>query len=245
MAIPELTDPAVEGLILAPVPWEVLVGQPDDTVVGPIQSLAVAQQGSGSDDLFLQRSGGGNDLEGRPWGIDSTDGVVDQGVVEVTGELRVGLGRDPLGEEVVVVAGQGDQGQDGAIPGIHGNGHACAPVGRLKAVAQRLLHRPLQLQVNGQNQVVARNGGLWRANAAHFATIHVHNDGPVACFTAQCFLKGRFQARQANLVRLSVSLLNVYIHGLTGNRPCVADDGSGQCAAGILSTGLHLNLDTW
>ena len=120
--------------------------------------------------------------------------------------LVVGVA-DALREEVVVVGGQRDHGQDLARLRVHDDEHAALEAGQVHGPLERLLGDALRLHVDGQLQRVALLRLLHRADHAHHAALGVLLDLLAAVRAAQLLLEGLLHAGLADQVVVEVALV--------------------------------------
>ena len=99
---------------------------------------------------------------------------------------------DADGKRVGIEAGPRDHGQNLAVARVHGHDRAVA-------VAQRQFRRALQIVVDGQLQILPRDGVL-DPQVAHLASVAVDNHIARAVLPAQQLVVGLFHARLAHHV---------------------------------------------
>ena len=187
--------PAVKGRRLALVVWEVLVGQIENTLAVDLGILV--------NNALLQRGRGGHNLKHRAGRVDGLDGAVHQGAFRVLAQFHIlvyVVGVDTVGEEVVVIAGHRHHRQDFARLRVHHQGDPTRGLDPRQPLFEDVFHRPLQVQVQRQDDVVARRGVGGRPDGLHRAAGRVHFDDFAPLLAAQGALEGVLRARQANLV---------------------------------------------
>ena len=143
-------------------------------------------------DAFLKPGDGHEYLEGRAGCELGLDGAVEKRVVGVGDQLGPIAAVDADREGVGIVAGMRDHGQNLAVTRVHRHHRAIA-------VAQRHLGRALNVDVDGQLQVLARSGVL-RAQVAYLAAVAVHNNVARAVLAAQQCVVGLFDPGLAHHV---------------------------------------------
>ena len=169
------------------------------------------------DDAGVQRGNGHRGLIGRARGVQALQRPVEQRHPGVGAVLAV-LG----GVEVLVKAGVVGGGQHAAVLDIQHHHRACIGPGTIGAVgpadhinvfAQRLLHRFLEIAVDGELDGVARLRHRGHGRADDDA-IRVAGDGLHTILAPQLVLIGRFQARDADDIVHIVAFIPQRIGGL-------------------------------
>ena len=118
-----------------------------------------------------------------------------------------------------------DHGQNLAIARVHRHHRAVG-------VAQRQLGRALQVDVDGQLQILARNGVL-RPQVAHLAPVAVHNHIARSVLAAQQLVVGLLHARLAHHVARLVGRIARIVQILLAHLAHVADQVRGKAVARI------------
>ena len=179
-------------------------------VIIGIDTVAV-DGGKAVDDAGIQRRHRHRRLEGGAGGVQALQRAVEQGQARVRAVLAV-LG----GEEVLVVAGVVGGGQHTAVLRADDHHRTGGSLGRVagvvgavdhvNVVGQCLVHRPLEVAVDGQLHRVARfrHSGELRV---HDHTVGIAGDGLHTVLAAQFILIGRFQARDAQHIVHVVALV--------------------------------------
>ena len=129
------------------------------------------------------------------------------------------------GEGVGVEAGPGDHGQNVAVARIHGDDCAVA-------VAESQFGGALQIVVDGQLQVLARDGVL-DAEIADFAAVAVDDDIARSVLAAQQLVVGLFHARLADHVAGFVVGKARVVEVFLTDFAHITDEVSGKAVAGI------------
>ena len=215
-------------------------------VVGDPEDALALDDGVAAGDAFLERAEPGHQLEGRAGRVVAGDGALEERLLGVFEQGRQLVLAAVVAEDVVVVAGQADQGQDLAGLGVADDRHADVAVEQ--PLLEHLGDRLLEVEVDRHDQVLARLGTLdaqradlaaGRLDLVHLAAGPASEDGLVRVFDA-----GR-----ADLVVDRVAVLLDLLLVLGGredgrrDRAEVAEDVGQQAAIGVLARGLDGDLD--
>ncbi len=146
-------------------------------------------------------------------------------MARVGNELVPVVAGDADGELVGVEIGMGDQRQDFAGAGIHGDDGAVA-------VAQQLLGFALQVEIDGELQVLSRSGVL-RAQDAHLAAVAVHDYVARAVYAAQELVVGLLHAVLAHHVAGLIGGVARLIQVIFAHLAHVADQVRGESVSRI------------
>ena len=181
---------------------------------------------------LLQAGRGHDDFEGRSRSKLVLNGLVHQRMVGIGDELVPVGAVDAHGKGVGVVAGMGNQGENLAVAGVHGHHGAVG-------VAQRQFRGALQVNVDGQLQVLAGDGVLG-AQVAHLAPMTVHHHVARAVLATQQLVIGLLNAGLAHHVARFVGRIARVVQILLAHLAHVADQ-VGRKAVARIKPALHVD----
>ena len=178
-------------------------------------------------------SDGGHQLEGAGR-RKSLEGPVEHRRVRPTQGVPLGHGRTG-GEDVRIEIGPAGHGADRAGLGIHGHDRPLAHCG------QGAFGGPLQLEIEGEAEILAGTGLLIAQHPLHF-TGGVHLQLLATPFAAQMRLEGVLDAAATNAVLHPITLGFQPVVFLSGDRTGVAEHVGPEAAVGIGPQIVHIHL---